>query len=187
MTPERPVADIDLLCRFVNTRGILAGRPRAREELGSPDDLIAWWRANGLTLESATGTDVSEAHIMREGLRALMATNNDAPGPPDAQALSALEALTSALPLISLPTRDANAILRPGASGTPREGLGWLLVAVVLDRASGQWDRAKVCADLDCREAFRDTTRNHSRTWCSMQVCGARAKQRTFALRHRTL
>lgn len=177
-------ADVDLLCRFVNSRGLLAGNPHAREELGSPDALLAWWRSNGLRITSATETDVAEARAMREGLRALMAIHNDASGPEDPRALAAMAATTAALPLLVVPTPDEG-ILRPGERGTAREGLGWLLVALVVSRASGQWPRAKVCADLDCREAFRDATRNHSRTWCSMQVCGARAKQRTFSTRRR--
>lgn len=188
MTQEaaRPTPEVDLLCRFVNTRGIMADEPYAREELGTPESLANWWRRNGLHLDSATGSDLTEAHDVREGLRALMATHNNAAGPHDAYALAELETLTSTLPLISVPSGEDGVILRPGTSGTAREGLGWLLVALTVGQADGQWSRAKVCADLDCREAFRDTTRNHSRTWCSMQVCGARAKQRTFSTRRRT-
>ncbi len=46
----------------------------------------------------------------------------------------------------------------------------------VLDR----WERVKICPADDCRWAFYDRSRNHSRTWCSMQVCGNREKARAW-------
>ncbi|MCT2585725.1 CGNR zinc finger domain-containing protein [Actinophytocola gossypii] len=57
------------------------------------------------------------------------------------------------------------------------------VVGAVLAAASrlvvlGRWDRVKVCPADDCRWAFYDRSRNHSRTWCSMQVCGNRRKAR---------
>lgn len=42
----------------------------------------------------------------------------------------------------------------------------------------GRLDRVKICPADDCRWAFYDASRNHSRQWCSMQVCGNRAKAR---------
>ncbi|ONI86450.1 hypothetical protein ALI144C_11055 [Actinosynnema sp. ALI-1.44] len=177
-------ADLDLVCRFVNTRGILADNPHAREEIDTPDTLTAWWEKQGFTDIGTADEDVTEAHVMREGLRALLAKHNDAAGPEDEGALAAMRTLAVELRLQADPDDDV-AFLRPAETGTARTGLAWLLVAVTLGRADGSWPRAKVCADLNCREAFRDTTRNRSRTWCSMQVCGARAKQRTFATRHR--
>lgn len=34
------------------------------------------------------------------------------------------------------------------------------------------------CASLDCSSLFIDTSKNHSRRWCDMAVCGNRAKAR---------
>nr|WP_225953499.1 CGNR zinc finger domain-containing protein [Kibdelosporangium phytohabitans] len=170
-----------MVCRFVNTRGILADDPHAREEIGTPEALSAWWQAQGLTELHVTNDDVVEAHVMREGLRALLAEHNEAAGPDDEDAVVAMRTLAAELRL----QVDDTTVLRPTDSGTARTGLAWLLAAMTLGRANGSWTRLKVCADSNCREAFRDTTRNRSRTWCSMQVCGARAKQRTFATRHR--
>lgn len=39
--------------------------------------------------------------------------------------------------------------------------------------------RVKICPADDCRWAFYDTSKNHSRQWCSMKVCGNRAKARS--------
>ncbi|HYH51840.1 MAG TPA: CGNR zinc finger domain-containing protein, partial [Acidimicrobiia bacterium] len=43
----------------------------------------------------------------------------------------------------------------------------------------------KVCRQPDCRWAYYDESRNRSRTWCSMESCGNRAKARSFRQRHR--
>ena len=45
------------------------------------------------------------------------------------------------------------------------------------------WRRIKICPADDCLWAFYDESRNRSRTWCSMQVCGNRVKARTFRKR----
>ncbi|MCP2237793.1 CGNR zinc finger domain-containing protein [Prauserella halophila] len=47
----------------------------------------------------------------------------------------------------------------------------------------GDWRRIKICPAGDCLWAFYDESRNRSRTWCSMQVCGNRVKARTFRRR----
>ena len=49
----------------------------------------------------------------------------------------------------------------------------------------GSWERFKICPADDCLRAFFDRSRNRSRTWCSMQVCGNREKARTFRKRTR--
>ncbi len=36
------------------------------------------------------------------------------------------------------------------------------------------------CDSPDCRWLFLDRSKNHSRRWCDMKVCGNRAKARTF-------
>jgi len=46
-------------------------------------------------------------------------------------------------------------------------------------------EQVKECASHDCNWLFLDMSRNHSRRWCDMKVCGNRAKARRFAERHR--
>lgn len=43
---------------------------------------------------------------------------------------------------------------------------------------SGNLSRLRVCAADDCDWLFLDQSRNQSRVWCNMQVCGNRAKAR---------
>ncbi|MFF1572035.1 CGNR zinc finger domain-containing protein [Leifsonia sp. NPDC058292] len=44
----------------------------------------------------------------------------------------------------------------------------------------GKLERVRLCGADDCRWAFFDQSRNGSRTWCSMGVCGNRQKARTY-------
>jgi predicted RNA-binding Zn ribbon-like protein len=80
-------------------------------------------------------------------------------------------------------TDDAG--LQPAAARSAAAALAWILVVVLDGRADGRWQRLKVCRDEHCREAFYDASKNQSRIWCSMQVCGIRAKNRVFIERRR--
>jgi len=41
------------------------------------------------------------------------------------------------------------------------------------------------CGDKSCRWLFLDTSKNHSRRWCSMGICGSRSKARRYYARKR--
>ena len=61
--------------------------------------------------------------------------------------------------------------------------LGHLLAIVAAAMADGTWSRLKACRADDCQWVFFDHAKNHSRTWCSMAVCGNRAKARAYRSR----
>ena len=44
--------------------------------------------------------------------------------------------------------------------------------------------RVKQCQGEKCGWLFFDATKNKSRRWCEMEVCGNRAKQKRFARAH---
>jgi predicted RNA-binding Zn ribbon-like protein len=44
--------------------------------------------------------------------------------------------------------------------------------------------RVSACGADTCRWLFLDTSRNHTRRWCDMKVCGNRMKARRFQARH---
>jgi CGNR zinc finger protein/putative stress-induced transcription regulator len=73
------------------------------------------------------------------------------------------------------------------AGGTPglaaADVAGAVLVAASRLAVLGRWERVKICPADDCRWAFYDRSRNHSRTWCSMQACGNREKARAWRRR----
>ncbi|MGA8233869.1 MAG: CGNR zinc finger domain-containing protein [Candidatus Acidiferrales bacterium] len=45
--------------------------------------------------------------------------------------------------------------------------------------------RIRECGEKTCRLLFLDQSKNHSRRWCDMKVCGNRAKARRFYARLR--
>ena len=61
----------------------------------------------------------------------------------------------------------------------------WPLGVAALDLLrDGPLDRLKACED--CPWLFLDTSRNHSRRWCSMGDCGSRSKMRRYRARRAT-
>ena len=65
--------------------------------------------------------------------------------------------------------------------------LGWIylvvapIVAIVYEAmVDGTWERLKACPADDCHWAFYDHSKNRSGTWCTMDVCGNRAKVRAY-------
>jgi predicted RNA-binding Zn ribbon-like protein len=49
----------------------------------------------------------------------------------------------------------------------------------------GDFGRLKICPGQNCRWFFVDLSKNHSRRWCDMAVCGNLAKARRFHHRQR--
>jgi len=65
-----------------------------------------------------------------------------------------------------------------GVELSAQTAVGLIAAAAAKVAIEGRLDRVKICPADDCRWAFYDTSRNHSRQWCSMEVCGNRAKAR---------
>lgn len=80
-----------------------------------------------------------------------------------------------------------NARRRTGPSPLPgtSRALATLVAALATVLITGEVERVKRCPAEDCGWVFWDSTKNRSRRWCSMRVCGNRNKARTFASRNR--
>jgi predicted RNA-binding Zn ribbon-like protein len=114
---------------------------------------------------------------LREALRALLYAN--AGGELDPKAPPVLDAAAGRAGLRLYFYADGKAGLMPCAEGI--DGAHGRLLAIVAEAMrAGTWGRLKACRSDDCRWAFFDESKNHSRAWCSMAVCGNRAKARAF-------
>ena len=51
---------------------------------------------------------------------------------------------------------------------------------------SSDIDSVRECSEKTCRWLFLDRSRNHSRRWCDMQLCGNRSKAKRFYARTRS-
>ena len=57
----------------------------------------------------------------------------------------------------------------------------WTLAMSAADLMTSEAvDRVRACDNAECRWLFLDTSKNHTRRWCDMKVCGNRMKARRF-------
>jgi hypothetical protein len=64
--------------------------------------------------------------------------------------------------------------------------VGAAMAAATRIAVRGDWTRLKICPAGNCLWAFYDESRNRSRNWCSMRVCGNREKARAWRERAAT-
>jgi predicted RNA-binding Zn ribbon-like protein len=180
-TRELAPGQLLLVQQFVNTLDVETGA----DELGDAARCAEWLVDAGLLAKEASSTaaDASGVVALREALRDLLCAN--AGGPLDGSGLRRLNDLSARLPLaVSFQSRESSSLLpvEPGVGGA----LAVLLGIVHTAMADGSWDRLKACREDTCRWVFYDQSRNRSSAWCSMAVCGNRAKARAYRSRART-
>jgi predicted RNA-binding Zn ribbon-like protein len=172
--------DLELIRQFVNTLDVEDGF----DALGDPAELQTWLAERDLIAagDALTADDLTRARGVRDALRSLLLANNGVPLDPTA--LEAINEASADAALLARFDRSGAAALapaRPGLDGA----LARLLAIAVEAMRDGSWRRLKACADHACEAAFYDWSRNRSGTWCSMSVCGNRAKARNYRNRHR--
>jgi predicted RNA-binding Zn ribbon-like protein len=172
---------LDLVRDYVNTFDLETGI----DTIATSNELATWLSEQGLVddLVEPTGQEVEDARAVREAIRELLLANNGV----EADAGAASKILEEAARKARLGVRfeDGRPVLAPEDDGA-RGAIG-LIVATVAELApSDEWKRLKTCRDEHCRVAFYDKSRNRSRAWCSMEVCGNREKARSFRQRHAT-
>ncbi|BCK54639.1 CGNR zinc finger domain-containing protein [Nocardia wallacei] len=170
------------LVAFINTR-----------HCPDEDDALADARGR-VWLAGITGSEPDEREAisalrdlrtLREGIRQLAAVNNGQR--PDGRIVAAAQEILATVPL-HLQLGDERRT--PGLQAAGTDLAGHCVAAIAQDylalRASGNWLRLKACAGDDCRWAYLDTSRNRSRRWCDMTLCGNRAKNRSWRARAHT-
>ena len=174
--------DLGLVQSFVNTRWDLDSDQE--EQLRGPSELAAWLAAHGLLAPGTklTTADLRRALDVREGLRALLFANNGAAWDEEA-----IGRLNSALRSTAVDIRFGPGAL-PELTSRGRDfdvALGSLAGIVAIAQIDGTWTRLKACPGVHCGWAFYDHSRNQSGSWCSMTLCGSRAKAREYRRRKR--
>ena len=164
--------------QFVNTHDLETGE----ESLTDPEALESWLVERDL-LPKGVQVDAESLEVaaeLREALRHLLLANNGAPLERDA-----VDTLNEAISDASLSVRfhpEGTAMLE--VRGQAACAAVAPIVAIVYEAmVNGTWPRLKACTADDCQWAFYDNSRNRSRTWCDMAVCGNRAKVRSYRAR----
>jgi predicted RNA-binding Zn ribbon-like protein len=170
---------LEVVGEFVNTRDFDDDVDR----LATPGDLADWLTGHGLAAPGlrAEPADLRRAVELREALRAALLANNDGQ-PVDGDTLAVLNRTARRGRLVVRFGPGGGAALEPVASDV--DGALARLLAIVHDATeTGAWARLKVCRSDTCRWAFYDQSKNRSRHWCSMDVCGSQAKARSYRRR----
>ena len=130
------------------------------------DWLPGWLEERGL------GPELERARALRGALRDLAIANNGDPPTADA-----VEEVNRAAARLSLRV-DAHARVRIVSCGDELDEVVASALGAMLD---GSWTRLKACRN--CHWSFYDYSPNRSAAWCSMQLCGNRAKTRAYRRR----
>ena len=170
---------LDLVRKFVNTRNLMRGY----DLLESSEKAVQWLEELGYGPAGSIGVS-KLAHLreLRERLREILLSHNLGESSKTAEASLRLSDLvdTTALGVGFGPS--GLPLLKSSSSGT--EGLVEdLLIAMVGSGYEGTWRRLKVCANEECRWVFYDASKNRSGSWCVMEICGSRAKMRSYRRR----
>jgi predicted RNA-binding Zn ribbon-like protein len=178
--PRPAPGSLDLIRLLLNTTDLEDGT----DELDTAAGTRAWLVEHDLLRRNGNVDERGRQRIveLREGLRALAYTNNHGPSAED--------------DLMRLNRRAAETSLTPvfaggedfGLMGSRRDvsGATASLLAIVCEAMrDGTWSRLKACRNSRCRWAFYDSSRNRTGNWCSMAICGNRAKTRAYRQRQR--
>ena len=163
------------------------------ERLGSYADLVAWGRQTGGVTEpearrllreggrrpAAAARALSEAIRVREAIYRIFSNIVDgrSPAPADLATLNA--DLSDALSRLQVVGKGGEFAWQWRSEGEALRSILWPVVRSAAELlASRDLGYLRKCAAENCRWIFLDTTRNRSRRWCDMRVCGNRAKVR---------
>ncbi|HEY9369487.1 CGNR zinc finger domain-containing protein [Streptomyces sp.] len=153
--------DLALLESLVNTLSIDTGEDRLAKDF------------------ALGAADLEQARELRESLRAACLAHA---GHPPHERVRPLSDLLSAAPLVvAVDETTGAATLRPAKDDASL--LSRVASAIATTTADGTWPRLKACEAADCHWAYTDRSPAGRRRWCSMSVCGARAKMRAYRSR----
>lgn len=154
--------------------------------IGTPADAAQWLIAAALLPpgSAVTGAEQRSLSELRESVRAVLETHTHRTSDP---------AVASRLTMALLPAR---LMVAADAAGTVRlasadqhpfaRAVGTIAIAIA-ESAGGTWARLKSCPGHRCGWAFYDRSPSGRSQWCSMQLCGARAKMRAYRRRQAAL
>jgi predicted RNA-binding Zn ribbon-like protein len=191
--PPAESVDADRVLAFVNT---LSSRPLPQpvERLTSYEALVDWAREQHLVSAAAADRLLAEARRHPHQAAAVLARAKDLREALNVLA-TAVEHGRQPAPAALATISDALADAYAHGRLVPHDGaLQWVSSAEEdlhrvlweISRAAGRLvlsprlGRLRACAAGDCGWWFVDDTKNRSRRWCDMKLCGNREKVRRF-------
>jgi predicted RNA-binding Zn ribbon-like protein len=180
--PRPAPGSLDLIRLFLNTTDLEEGT----DEFDTAACARSWLLEHDLLRRTGTVGERDRQRLieMREAIRALAYANNA--GPLSVYELARLNreaATTSLVPVFRGGDEFELISHKRDVSGA----MSALLAVVCEAMRDRTWSRLKACRTASCQWAFYDSSRNRTGTWCSMAICGNRAKTRAYRQRQKAV
>ncbi len=151
---------------FLNTANWTNDGNIAQERISSSADLQVWLHAAG-TPNAKHPVSIAELVAFRVRLRSVFSDNTNAGELSLGRTLCQIE-LSPEITIAELGSQPILSLIAISA------------LSILSD--TREMDRVKTCPGIDCGWKFMDETKNARRKWCSMELCGNRAKaSRSYA------
>lgn len=162
--------ELRALERFCNSARFLY----TEDALITPTSASAWLRANDIDAGELNRKEHEQVVDLREVIR------DHLEGQDRVAELNKLAKNLLAGPRWAA---DGEPVLPPKRAGALESYLSSLLALLFTAGFTGELERLKTCRNPDCRWVFYDRSPARNSVWCSMDVCGARHKMRSYRSR----
>ena len=115
---------------------------------------------------------------LRETIRVLLDAHLH--GEPDPEVSARLARIAAKHPIAFAVSDDGKLSLDLEPASSVGDVIAQMVGIVFQSQRSDEWQRLKICSSDECRWAFYDASRNRGGTWCKMEVCGNRIKNRRY-------
>ncbi|HET6531654.1 MAG TPA: CGNR zinc finger domain-containing protein [Actinoplanes sp.] len=174
--------DVPMSLRLVESFANSVDVDLGQDDLDSPARFGRWLADHGFPGVTPTADELALAIGLRGALRDELTAHH---GHADAAAArSRMDEYAARIPMRAA-FGAGPATFVPVGTGVGAL-LGEVLAAVVIAEREGSWQRLKICREDTCQWVFFDRSKNQSKTWCSMRVCGNRNKTRSYRSRQRS-
>jgi predicted RNA-binding Zn ribbon-like protein len=170
-------AELRLIQEFVNTKDVIS----EREAFDSPGAIADWLIERRLLRRGTTLSDRDLQLVLRvrEAIRTFLGRERGGVSDLD---ITLLDDVGRRAGLQWTFEADGNIVLEARRSGVIG-ALGTIMSPLLSAALTGSLPRLKTCRN--CRWVFYDYSKNRSGVWCSMGLCGSRAKARRHYQRSR--
>lgn len=165
-----------LVQALVNTLNAETGR----DLLGTAPEAARWLTEAALLSAGSALTGVQQAALveLREATRQVLSGHTERREDPETASRLTMALAPSRLTLAVDP---AGGVRLVSADHDPfSRVIGGIAAAIAEAATAGTWARLKCCPGQRCGWAFYDRSAASRSRWCSMQICGARAKMRAY-------